>query len=97
VKKTSELIAQARQNLLDEHSPHGIHYRVAMEQRRPLFGALVERLELILENDPPDGWFPLGSHNGFEGQLEFSEEVGSDGLPRWERHLSASSTPKDAE
>jgi hypothetical protein len=35
---------------------------------------------------PPDGWFVFGSHVGFEGPLEFSEELDGEGYPRWERH-----------
>lgn len=37
--------------------------------------------------NPPDGWFAYGSHVGFDGPLEFSEEVDpNDHLPLWERH-----------
>lgn len=35
---------------------------------------------------PPAGWFTLGSHNDYEGELEFwGEELSEDGLPIWER------------
>lgn len=37
--------------------------------------------------EPPDGWFPFGAHAPYPwiGHLEFSDEVGEDFLPLWER------------
>lgn len=35
--------------------------------------------------EPPEGWFPFGMHVDEPVPLEFSEEVGEDGLPLWER------------
>lgn len=41
--------------------------------------------------NPPEGWFPFGYHAGHDPldapELEFSAEVGEDGLPLWERPL----------
>lgn len=35
---------------------------------------------------PPDGWFAFGSHANFPWiNLEFSSEIGEDGLALWER------------
>lgn len=39
---------------------------------------------------PPEGWFVLGSHVGFEGPLEFSDALDEAGLPLWERHPTQS-------
>lgn len=37
----------------------------------------------------PDGWFPFGSFVDHPWiPREFSEELGEDGLPRWERPIS---------
>ncbi len=44
--------------------------------------------------DPPDGWYVFGTHTngGLDGiELVFSEQVGEDMLPRWER-LAADET-----
>jgi hypothetical protein len=35
--------------------------------------------------EPPEGWFAFGTHVDQEIRLEFSDEAGEDGLPRWER------------
>ncbi len=40
---------------------------------------------------PPPGWATFGTHADEEpcdytGALSFSDEVGEDGLPEWERH-----------
>lgn len=48
---------------------------------------------------PPEGWFDFGAHVlSPDVRLEFSEEVGEDGIPRWERPLpEVAPTPeKDA-
>lgn len=40
------------------------------------------------ENRIPKGWYPFGTHvnGGLDGiSLVFSDEVGEDGLPEWER------------
>lgn len=75
LRKTSEMIAEARATQGYTES-----------ELRWLLGQCADRLQLILDGAPPDGWFPLGSHLEFEGPLEFSDELGGDGLPRWERH-----------
>lgn len=38
--------------------------------------------------DPPEGWLQWGTHAALESvpELEFSEQVGEDGFPLWERH-----------
>ena len=38
---------------------------------------------------PPDGWFALGSHVGYDGLLEFSTDLDDGGMPLWERHVPA--------
>jgi len=55
--------------------------------------AIVDRLaQPALTAEPfrpaPDGWFTFGSHVGFHGPLEFSEEKDGGGDPLWERHPS---------
>ena len=43
--------------------------------------------------DPPEGWYFFGTHTngGLDGiRLVFSEQVGDDGLPLWERLVAAS-------
>lgn len=46
------------------------------------------RYALVLENAPPDGWFMFGSHIDCPWMdLEFSDVVEDDGLPKWERPL----------
>lgn len=35
--------------------------------------------------DPPPGWFTFGTHVEHDGPLEFSEAVGDDLMPLWER------------
>lgn len=35
--------------------------------------------------EPPEGWFAFGTHVDDPRPLEFSEEVGEDLLPLWER------------
>lgn len=42
--------------------------------------------------DPPAGWYPFGTHidSGPELHLDFSDEVGVDLLPLWERPVLAS-------
>lgn len=47
----------------------------------------LDALEACWQQGPPDGWFEFGSHVEFDGPMEFSTEVGEDGLPRWERHV----------
>lgn len=45
--------------------------------------AEVKRLRRFI---PPNGWAQFGTHaNCRDAWLEFSEEVGEDGLPLWER------------
>lgn len=48
---------------------------------------------------PPEGWFDFGTHVlSPDVRLEFSEEVGEDGIPRWERPLpEVAPTPEKAE
>lgn len=46
-----------------------------------------EILGLIAAASAPDGWFPLGSHVDWAGQLELSAEVDEAGLALWERPL----------
>lgn len=42
-------------------------------------------------SEPPSGWYPFGMHAGWDTgdipPLEFSKEVGEDGMPLWERLL----------
>ena len=42
-----------------------------------------------LSRPVPVGWLPFGSHAALEQvpQLEFSEALGPDQLPLWERHV----------
>lgn len=47
---------------------------------------LLDRLDQIRRFVPPDGWSQFGTHaNCKSAWLQFSEEVGEDGLPLWER------------
>lgn len=36
---------------------------------------------------PPEGWYPFGWHVADRVLLEFSEQIGEDGLPLWERPI----------
>lgn len=79
--KTRVLIARARQTQLADSEGDW----------RSMMSRLADRLEAVLEMDPPDGWFTFGSHAGQSsiGLLEFSDELDEFGLPRWERHVQA--------
>jgi hypothetical protein len=39
----------------------------------------------VTYQEPPEGWFTFGTHVDDPRPLEFSEEVGEDLLPLWER------------
>lgn len=65
----------------------GILYEPSGTSEYTLAQQADEILALVKGNEPPGGWFHFGSHVDWAGDLEFSEEVGEDGLPRWERPL----------
>lgn len=51
-----------------------------------ILAAEVKRLRRFI---PPDDWVSFGTHANCGGTwLEFSEEVGEDGLPLWERPIT---------
>lgn len=41
----------------------------------------------VTYREPPKGWYTFGTHVDVIVRLEFSEEVGDDGLPLWERPI----------
>jgi hypothetical protein len=47
-------------------------------------------MERAKHQPPPPGWDPFGTNVDRPGPLEFSDEVGEDGLPLWERRLTDS-------
>lgn len=75
-----------RRSVLQQQIIDIIEKRAGNPERTPAEQA-DEILALIRGNEPPSGWFHLGSHVDWNGKLELSSEVGEDGLPLWERPL----------
>lgn len=43
--------------------------------------------------EPPEGWYPFGTHVDTPSRMEFSQEVDDAGMPIWERPFPTTTSP----